>query len=167
MGRRACVSGTVSRAVRDAMQMRKSSTRMNSHGESSRELFAEDKFRPPPFLDLGDQRKSIAIRSEASVSNRVLFSIPSVYERFINKKEFCFKIGAIFLPAYKSAFCAVQLFNALRRDYPEYLQLLRDVAEEVSASLPQQTLKTTFMLWLVHRPPIRLWRSSLDEVLMK
>lgn len=51
----------------------------------------------------------------------------------------------------------------------DYLQLLRDVADEdeVWASVLQQTLKTTFMLWLVHRPPMRLWRSSLDEVLMK
>lgn len=51
----------------------------------------------------------------------------------------------------------------------EYSQLLRDVADddEVSASLRQHTLKTTFMLLLVHRPPMRLWRSSLDEVLMK
>lgn len=40
----------------------------------------------------------------------------------------------------------------------DYLQLLRDVADEdeLWASALQQTLKTTFMLWLVHRPPMRL-----------
>jgi len=69
--------------------------------------------------------------------------------------------------AYKLIFAFFDL--SLRHVYSKYLQLLRDVADEdeVSASLPQQTLKTTFMLWLVHRPPMRLWRSSLDEVLMK
>jgi hypothetical protein len=49
-------------------------------------------------------------------------------------------------------------YSSTRRFFSEHLQLLRDVADEdeVSASLPQQTLKTTFMLWLVHRPPMRL-----------
>lgn len=28
----------------------------------------------------------------------------------------------------------------------------------------QHTLKTTFMLWVEHRPPTRRWRSSRDEV---
>lgn len=49
------------------------------------------------------------------------------------------------------------------------LQLLREVADDddVSASLLQQTLNTTFMLWVVHRPPMRLCKSSLEEVLIK
>lgn len=41
---------TVSRAVRDTMQMKKR-TRVNSHSESSRELFAEDKFSVPRILE--------------------------------------------------------------------------------------------------------------------
>lgn len=47
------------------------------------------------------------------------------------------------------------------------LQFPRDIVElGVSLSL-QHTLKTTFMLWVVQRPPMRLCKSSLDEVLMK
>lgn len=87
----------------------------------------------------------------------MLLRISNAYERYFYKQKrisLRLKLES-FLFADKSAF--VGTLRATTRLSPEYLQLLRDVAdEEVSASLPQQTLKTTFMLWLVHRPPMRL-----------
>lgn len=89
----------------------------------------------------------------------MLLRISNAHERYFYKQKrisLRLKLERSFLFADKSAF--VGTLRATTRLPPEYLQLLRDVAdeEEVSASLPQQTLKTTFMLWLVHRPPMRL-----------